>query len=139
MSRRSEPAPITGPFSSCPRAGAGTELGKDLLDDLAVHVGQPEVAAGVAIDQPRVVDPHQVQDRGVIIVHVHGVGHDVDAVLVGLAVGQSSFDARRRPAAPRTPWRSGCGPSCLGPSVQGVRPNSVQMATSVWSEQPALL
>ena len=70
------------------------ELGEDLVDDLAVHVGQPEVAAGVAIDQARVVDPHEVQDRGMIIVDVHGVGHDLDSVLVGGAVGKPSFHAR---------------------------------------------
>ena len=63
--------------------------GEDLVVDLAVHVGQAEVAAGVAIGQPRVVDPQQVQDRGVIVVDVHGIGDDVDAVFVGLAVGDA--------------------------------------------------
>ena len=68
--------------------------GEDLANDLAVYVGQPEVAAGVAVDQPGVVDAHQVQDRRVVVVDVHGVGDDVDAELVGL---------RRRRSPPCTP------------------------------------
>ena len=66
-------------------------LGEDLVDDLAVDVGQPEIAAGVAIDQAGVVDPHEVQDRGMIIMNMHGVGHDLDAVLIGGAVGEPPF------------------------------------------------
>ncbi len=34
------------------------------------------------------------------------------------------------------PWRSGCGPGFRTASVQGVRPNSVQMAISVESKSP---
>ena len=44
-----------------------------LGDHVAVDVGQAKIAAGVAIDQPRVVDAHQVQDRRVIVVNVHRV------------------------------------------------------------------
>ncbi len=59
-------------------------------NDLTIHVGQPEVSARVAIDQARVVDPHEVKDRGVIVMDVHGVGHDLDAVLVRGSVGKAS-------------------------------------------------
>ena len=44
------------------------------FDDLAVDVGQAKVAAGVPVGQPLVVEPQQVQDRGVQVV-------DVDLVL----------------------------------------------------------
>ncbi len=64
------------------------------MDDLAVDVGQAKVAAGVAIDQPGVVDSHQVQDRRVVVVDVHRIGDDVDAELVGLAEGESPLHAR---------------------------------------------
>ena len=79
-------------------AGCGTliccgRLAQDRLDHVAVDVGQPEVAAGVAIDQPGVVDSHQVQDRGVVVVNVHGVFDDVHAEFVGLAVGTAALDA----------------------------------------------
>ena len=58
-----------------------------LGQNIAVDVGQAKVAAGVAVDQPGVVDAHQVQDRRVVIVDVHGIGDDVDAEFVGLAEG----------------------------------------------------
>ena len=63
----------------------------DRLDDLPVHVGQPVVAAAVAVGQPLVVDAQQVQDGGVQVV-------DVDLVL------------RRRTSRTRR-WRRGpCRP-----------------------------
>ena len=42
-----------------------------------MHVGQAEVAAGVAVGEPGVVEAEQVQDRGVQVV-------DVDRLLDGL-------------------------------------------------------
>jgi hypothetical protein len=35
------------------------------------------------VDQPHVVEPHELQDRGVQVVHVHLVLHDPQARLVG--------------------------------------------------------
>ena len=49
---------------------------QDVMHDVAMHVGQSEVAAGVAIGQLRVVDPQQVQDRGVQVVDFDFVSHD---------------------------------------------------------------
>ena len=66
---------------------------QDVADDLALHVGQAEVAAGVAVGQPRVVQAQQVEDRGVEVVDVDAVLGDVDAVLVGRAVDDPAFDA----------------------------------------------
>ena len=42
--------------------------GDDRPDHLAVDVGEAEVAAGVAVGQPLVVEAEQVQDRGVEVV-----------------------------------------------------------------------
>ena len=36
-------------------------------------VGQPEVAAAVAVGEPLVIDAHQVEDRGMEVVHMHVV------------------------------------------------------------------
>ena len=60
--------------------------GQDRLDDLPVHVGQAEVAALEVVGQPGVVDPQQMQDRGVQVVDVDGVLDDVVGEVVGLAV-----------------------------------------------------
>ena len=67
---------------------ANPRLREQLLHDLAVHVGQAEVAALEAVGQLRVVDAEQVQDRGVQVVDVDGVVDDVVAEVVGLAVAR---------------------------------------------------
>jgi len=44
---------------------------KEMVIHRAAHIGQPEVAARVAVGQTLVIDPHQVQDGRVQIVDVH--------------------------------------------------------------------
>ena len=61
-------------------------LGQHVVDNLAVHVGQPELPALVLERQPLVVDAHQVQDGGVQVVDVHRVFSDVVAERIGLSV-----------------------------------------------------
>ena len=63
----------------------------DVVNDFPVHVGQPEVAALVAIRQAFVVEPHQVQDRGMQIVEMDLIPDRIISVLVGLAVTESRF------------------------------------------------
>ena len=67
--------------------------GDNILDDLAIHVRQPEIAAGVAVGQPGVIQAQQVQDRRVQVVDVDLVFDRVIAVVVGLAVGEARLDA----------------------------------------------
>ncbi len=62
---------------------------QDLLDHLPVHVGEPEVAAGVVEGELLVVEAEKVEDRRLEVVHVHRVLGDVEAQVVGGAVGQS--------------------------------------------------
>ena len=61
-------------------------LRQHLLHHPPVHVGQAEVAAGVAVGQLLVVEAEQVQDRGVQVVDVDLVLDRVVAVVVGGAV-----------------------------------------------------
>ena len=44
--------------------------GKQIFDDVAVHIRQPEVPALELVRQPRVVDAQAVQNRGLQIVNV---------------------------------------------------------------------
>src|SRR5262249_26720541 len=47
--------------------------GQDRLDDVAVHIGQAEVTAVVAVGQLRVLQAEQAQDGGVQVVYRHAV------------------------------------------------------------------
>ena len=67
--------------------------GQDVLDHLAVHVGQPVVPALELVGQPRVIDAQAMEDRGVQVVDVDRVAGDVVAEVVGLAVGDAGLDA----------------------------------------------
>ncbi len=61
--------------------------------DHPLDVGQPHVAAGVAVGQALVIEPEQVEDRGVQVVDVHRVLDGLVAELVGLAVGDPGLHA----------------------------------------------
>ena len=63
-------------------------LRQNPVHHFAGHVGQPEVAALVAVGEPLVVDAQQVQHRGVQVVDVHDVVDGVVAELVGRAVAR---------------------------------------------------
>lgn len=56
------------------------------LGDVAGHVGEAEIAAGIAVSQLFVVQPHQRQQRRVQVSNVHPPLDGVQAVVVGAAV-----------------------------------------------------
>ena len=70
--------------------------GQNLFHDSAMHVGQSEIAAGVAVGEAFVVEAHQVQQRGVEIVDVDSVLDGSIAEVIRAAVGQAPFDAAAR-------------------------------------------
>ena len=76
---------------------------QDILHDIPKHVGQPIVAPAVAVGQPRMVQPKQVQDRGVEIVHVDPVFCDRRADVVGRSVREAAFDSGARGVAQALP------------------------------------
>ena len=49
-----------------------------------MDIGQTKIAALEAIRQSGVIDPEQMQDRGIQIVNMHGVLGDIVAVFIGL-------------------------------------------------------
>jgi hypothetical protein len=63
------------------------------LDDVAVDVGQPEIAALEAVGQPLVVEAQQVQDGGLQVVDVDLVPSDAETQLVGFPVRIAAFDS----------------------------------------------
>ena len=58
-----------------------------------MHVGQPKIAASVAVGEPLVVEAQQVQHRRVQIMHARRILHGLEAELVGGAVGYAAPDA----------------------------------------------
>ena len=54
-----------------------------------MNVGQTIVSTGVTVRQPLVVEPHQVQDRGVQIVNVHRFFNRLKTKLIGRPVGRT--------------------------------------------------
>src|SRR4029450_2346867 len=51
-------------------ASNSERLRQNLLRHVAVHVSQAEIAAGIAVGEPLVIEPQEVQDCGVQIVNV---------------------------------------------------------------------
>src|SRR5579871_6880240 len=75
------------------RSSAGRWSGDKAGNDVAVDVGEAEVATGVAVGQLRVVEAEQAQDRGVQVVDVDRILHRLEAELVGGAVDLAALDA----------------------------------------------
>ena len=59
--------------------------GQQLLDHVAMHVGQPIIAALMAKRQPQMVEPQQVQHRGLQIVNVDPILDRIIADFIRLA------------------------------------------------------
>ena len=59
--------------------------GEELLDNLTAHVGQPKFPPQVFIRQARMVDAQAVENGGMQIVDVDGIGYYVVTVVVGFA------------------------------------------------------
>ena len=58
-------------------------LRQDLFDHRAINIGEPEVAAEMSRSQSGVIDPEQVEHRGVQIVNVNLALDDLEAHVVG--------------------------------------------------------
>src|SRR4051812_17612326 len=67
--------------------------GEQTLHDLPGDVREAEVAPLEAVGQAGVVDPQEVEERGLEVVDVDGVGGDVHAEVVRRPVGQPGLDA----------------------------------------------
>src|SRR4030095_1117303 len=74
-----------------------TLLRQNLPHDVPGDVGQAEVAPGIAIGEPLVIEAEQMQDRGMKVVDVNPVLDGPEAEVVGRAVGQAPFHAAAGP------------------------------------------
>ena len=79
---------MSDPAAPGPAYTPDRQLGQQVVDDLPVHIGQPEIAAGVAVGQLLVIDAQDVQQRGVQVVDGDAVFDGAEAEFVGCAVGR---------------------------------------------------
>jgi hypothetical protein len=137
----------------------GASSRQQVPHNLPVNIGEAEVAAGVAIGEPLVVEAEQVEDRGVEVVDMDLVFHGREAGLVGRAMNVAAADAAAgQPhaeavmvvvaAAERGELGDGSAaelridPTVMvvtqsaGSSATGVRPNSPPHITKVVSNSP---
>src|SRR6516225_3255589 len=73
-----------------PKAGVSSQ---QLPHDPSVHVGQAEIAAGVAIGEALVIEAQEPEDSGVQIVNVDGMLDGTETEIVGGAMNLASLDA----------------------------------------------
>src|SRR5438270_294792 len=64
---------------------------QNFLHHLPIHIGQPEVAAGMPISQLLVIQPQQVQNRGMQVVIVNPILDREIAVVVGGSIAKPPF------------------------------------------------
>ena len=69
------------------------DLGEDFVDDVALDVGEAEVAAGVAVGEFFVIETEEMEDGGVEVVDVDAVLGGLESEVVGGAVDVAAFDA----------------------------------------------
>lgn len=79
-------------------------LGQDLLNHVAVNVGQAIVATLKAVVETLVVDTEAVKQCGMKIMHMDRVFGDVVAVVVCLAEAHSRFDSATRHPNGKAAW-----------------------------------
>jgi len=71
-------------------------LGKELVDDFSVDVGQAKIAPLKSVRQLRVLQAKLMEDRRVKIVNVDLVFNRIKTEVVGFAVNDSAFNAAAR-------------------------------------------
>ena len=89
-------APDDAPANGCHLAharGAPPCYASSFLTTVPADVGQAEFAALELVGELRVVESHQVQDRGVEVVDFDGIFDDVVAEIVGPAERDARLDA----------------------------------------------
>src|SRR5262245_19222608 len=68
-------------------------LHQDVLDDLAMNIGQAHVAAAETHRQALMVDTKQVQHGGVQVVDLDLIGDGLVAEFVGFSINRAALDA----------------------------------------------
>ena len=81
-------------------------LRQQFAHDLAVDVGEAEVAAGVAEGEALVVEAEEVEDGRLQVVDVDGIHLGFEAELVRRAIDRATSTLRLRPSAHLGHWHT---------------------------------
>ena len=75
-------------------------LGDDVFYDMSVDIGKAKIAPLVAVGELSMIDPKQVEDGGVEVVNMHGIGCPMGILTVGRIAcyhpGRSGCNRTRR-------------------------------------------
>lgn len=71
----------------------GRRLGEHFRDDVAVDVGESEIASLEAVGEPRVFEPQEMEDGGVEIMDVDFVLRRIEPECIRLAERRARFRA----------------------------------------------
>src|SRR5262245_57726566 len=63
------------------------------MHDASMDVGESEVASGIAVDELFVIEPEQVQEGGMQVMHMNRLVDGLESKLVGGAVRDAALDA----------------------------------------------
>ena len=66
---------------------------QQLMDDLAMHIGQPEITSSVPIGESFMVHAEQVQDGGLQVMNIHFVIPQVVSEFITAAMDDTTLDA----------------------------------------------
>ena len=79
-------------------------LRQDVSDDVAVDIGEPEVAALVAVGEALVLNSHEVEESRMEVVHMHRFLDDIVAIVVGFSVADAGLRATTGEPHRETTW-----------------------------------
>ena len=69
---------------------------QEFLHNFARDIGEAEVPALELVSESSMIDPEAMQDRGLQVMHVHRISHDVIAIVVRFADCDSRLYAATR-------------------------------------------
>ena len=114
---------------------------QDACHHVAAHIGKTEIASGMPVGEPCVIQTEQMQNRGLQVVDVDRIFCRFVTEFVACTVNDSRTDTtarKNRIEAVRVVVRPvRCLPS-ISPSAVGIRPNSPHITTSVSSSRPRI-
>ncbi len=70
-----------------------------------MHIREAEIAALILECEPLVIEPEQVQHRRIQVMHMHGIGGDIEAKLIRAPVAHAARERAVRRIASDRLWR----------------------------------